>query len=97
MITPRVAPCASVFDFSGRVEGVGDGERKSPVWGDLREAKQQTPDQTGPERAGLIRKQEKGKGLLCFPFPVHICRQRRQNKGFSAGGGEMEKGLQAGI
>lgn len=36
-----------------------------------------------PEKAGLKNKQEKAKGSRGFPFAVHICRQCRQNKGFS--------------
>ena len=46
-----------------------------------------------PEKAELKIKQEKAKGSRCFPFAVHICRQCRQNKGFSALRATISKGV----
>lgn len=54
-------------------------ERKDTEWG-------RQLWQNGRLLAGLIKKQEKAKGSQSFPFAVHICRQCRQNKGFSGGG-----------
>jgi len=38
-------------------------------------------------------KREKGKGSQRFPFPFYICRQCRQNKGFSAPRAIISKGV----